>query len=288
MLLNDVRSPGSTARPSVRPRSPTAPAEVCGQTDHLAGDCQQSAQRSASGKRGSHGSVGYAAFSGWVNCVHLIGMSSDTELNLSRSLTAFASSSMDEFLGYGIWDTGATGTMAGLDGMPELLSYEKMHGQAGGVIVDLARNITLTFANSEQNESVSTCVLPRYFEGPDDEISSLGRSFAVFDRSSPILLGVDVARDHRHDEGHSLLEASGTVFADDEHANFTPRLGPTTNGSRRESPAAHRALVRTGRRRRRQCDSGCTVQGHSRVCSSGEKTDMHGHDSPPKRHEKCA
>lgn len=64
---------------------------VCGQTDHLAGDCPQYAQRSASGKGRSYGSVGYAAFTGWATSINLSGMSAETELNLSRSMTAFAS-----------------------------------------------------------------------------------------------------------------------------------------------------------------------------------------------------
>lgn len=187
-------SKGKTSGKSKGHKGSRPPCLVCGQTDHAAGECPQRTHRMNTGKGRSHGSVGYAAFTGWANSVCLVGLSAESDLNLSRSMTAFAPCSMGEFLGYGIWVTGATGTMAGLDGMQELLHfYKKMHVRASDIIVDTSRNTTLTFANGEKNESVSTCVFPRYFEGPGDQIDSLGLSFAVLDKSRPILLGTDVA-----------------------------------------------------------------------------------------------
>lgn len=163
---------------------------MCGQTDHVEGECPQRTQRSTSGKGRSHGSVGFANCTAWANSVSVIGMSADTEFCLQRSMAAFASVSMDDFLGYGIWDTGATGTMAGLDGMQELLqAYERMPPTSSWA----RRETSPSRSPMERNESVFTCVFPRYFEGADGEINCLGLSFAVFDRSSPILLGMDVA-----------------------------------------------------------------------------------------------
>lgn len=84
--------------------------------------------------------------------------------------------------------------MAGLNGMQKLINaYRRMHGQADDVIVDTKRSLTFMFANGEKNESVSTYVFPRYFEGDDENVTTACLSFAVFDKSSPILLGMDVA-----------------------------------------------------------------------------------------------
>lgn len=95
---------------------------------------------------------------------------------------------------YGIWETGAMGAMAGLYGMQELFhAYEKKHGQFNDVMVEPSRTITFTFANGEKNDDVSTCVFLRYFEGASDDANSCGLSFAVFDRSRQILLGMEVA-----------------------------------------------------------------------------------------------
>lgn len=59
-------------------------------------------------------------------------------------MAAFASFNIDEFLCYGIWDTGATGAMAGLGGMLELFN------SSDDVLVDNTRSLTLTFANGER------------------------------------------------------------------------------------------------------------------------------------------
>lgn len=74
---------------------------------------------------------------GYSSLTCLVGLSADIDQSIRRSMAAFASFNMDEFLCYGIWDTGATGTMAGLDGMQELVNaYQRMHGQTEDVIVD--------------------------------------------------------------------------------------------------------------------------------------------------------
>lgn len=123
---------------------------------------------------------------------------------------------------------------------------------------------------------MSTCMFPRHFEGLgglDDDISSLGLSFAACDRSSPIMLGMDVASsmdliiDTTRGTAYSRLLGRYLPTMRMPTGHLTWDLRPT------EEYVRARQRTRCVFERRRQCDSGPRVQGRSRLCSSQEKTD---------------
>ena len=171
----------------------------CGQAGHYSRDCPNN------GGKGSHQSKSRAlgAFTGacfvpmtLLTCITIAHSFSLTPSDVyhSRQLygadTAFGNFGLDQCQGVGLWDCGATLSMAGADSLDIVQqSFIDVYGHANDFEVDTDRNIDFTFANGEENKSSSFVrVWKRFLR------HRIRLGFAVFPRPAPILLGLDVIK----------------------------------------------------------------------------------------------
>ena len=97
-------------------------------------------------------------------------------------------------MGFGIWDTGATGSMGGANQLQTLVTfYTETHGSPDGIKVDTSKQIPFTFADAHRACSRSAFLLPRWFEAFDGKPAcKVVLAFATFETNSPILVGLDL------------------------------------------------------------------------------------------------
>ena len=125
-------------------------------------------------------------------------------------MTAFANDgifgfSVEDCLGLGIWDGGASGSMTGVDQLVFLQRLCQLAFPNDDMFESFPEHrVTFTFANGESEQSLGvTCYWHHVLN------FWIRFSFSVFDRPSPTLLGMDTQREL----GIVIDSEAGTVWS---------------------------------------------------------------------------
>ena len=146
---------------------------LCG-ADHLARDCPRNGKGPGKGKSGGSGLVGFA-------------------LMAITDESALATSLLDDYAGFGIWDIGATSSMSGIQGLEAIrASHLDRFGKADFQIDSCEDNqLNFTFADGGGSKAMSKVSFGHPMLG-----TKIKFLFSCFDygQRSPTLLGLDVVR----------------------------------------------------------------------------------------------
>ena len=139
---------------------------------------------------------------------------------------------MEEYKGYGIWDTGASGIMGGVPQLQAFIdSFVLIHGETDPIMVDTSRHILFTFVNDQGTTSISAFLFPRWFEEepPSRKAVKITLALAILDKFADLdRLGHHPlpAGQHQLAGGHHVLLRLAGPPPDHSLADRPPRLGP--------------------------------------------------------------
>lgn len=142
----------------------------------------------------------------------------------SPSCISYGVFNSQEFAGFGVWDSGATSSMGGVNGLQAILNaYWDVHDDGAGLAVNKDIRLEFSFANGESDSSLSMLSLTRWMHTRTRSARAVTMSFAVFDRPSPILLGLDIIRAL----GVEIDFKNGRVFSPEHNIVFPTVILPS-------------------------------------------------------------
>ena len=201
-------------------------------------------QRARASQKSHHVSsfVNLAGFPGWdcpchgnsshaLGCSGLVWAGMFIEVNMSLGFTSFLKASLlsDRFSGFGTWDSGATTSMCGFQGIEAIRDSQLTSGMKDSFEIDITpeKQISCTFADGESQTSNSRVT---FSMSVTSEIS-VSLHFSWFWTSSTDTLWsgccASSGRDTRCHERQSLLATtSGALAASHQACGLSDRQGP--------------------------------------------------------------